>query len=142
MPRTAAVGSLEAGLRHGTLTLVGDRLEVRNGAAARGFEVQAMRAVRLEQRPLYEALVVGAIAAIALAACPWIWARLVLLPVVVVSAALCFAERKLRIALELEGGRHEGIPLGTAPKDRAEGVLRRFLPLAEALSRRGVRVAS
>ena len=132
---------LEAGLGKGTLALIGDRLELRqHEAGRRQFAVQSVRSVRLVQRPLFEALLLALACALLIVSCPWLWGRLLLVPVMVVSTALCFAERRIRLKLTLENGQRARFDLGTAPRERADRLRRRFVPLAEALSQRGVEV--
>jgi hypothetical protein len=140
-PGATAPPDLEAGLGKGTLALIGDRLELRQRTSGRRqFALHSVRSVRLVQRPLFEALGLSFAACLLIATCPWLWGRLLMIPVMVVSAALCFTERRIRLKVTLDTGERERFDLGTAPRDRADRLTARFLPLAEALSERGVEV--
>lgn len=134
--------TLETALGHRKIAVRGDRLEWRGGGRTRRFQlgVGGVRELRLEQRPLFESLVVGIAVAIGLALLPALAARLALLPVVLISLAACFLERRYRLTVVLEDGRRTELSLGTCRPQEAADLRRRLGNLAQTLSAYGVSV--
>jgi hypothetical protein len=134
---------VEARRRRHSLTVQGDRLEWREGARTRRFllGVGGVREVRLVQRPLFEALAVGICVAVGLTLTPSLLARLALLPVVLLSLAACFLERRYRLAVQLEDGRKAELPLGTGLPRQGRDLQRGLARLTGPLNARGVSVA-
>lgn len=134
--------SLETDLGHSSLAVRGDRLEWRVGATTRRFQlgVGGVREVRLEQRPLFESLVGGVAVIIGLTLMPTLVARLALLPVVLISLAACFLERRYRLTVLLGDGKKADLPLGTGRIHQGRDIRRGLGQLAQTLRAYGVSV--
>jgi hypothetical protein len=134
--------ALDTVLGHSSLAVRGDRLEWRVGARTRRFQlgVGGVRVVRFEERPLFESLLVGMVVAIGLTLMPSLVARLALLPVVLISLAACFLERRYRLTVLLEDGKKAGLPLGTGRIHQGRDIRRGLGQLAQTLRAYGVSV--
>ena len=131
-----------ASLRNRSLGVRGESLEWRAGGRLRRFQLGTggVREVRLLQRPLFEALAVGICVAVGLALLPSLLARLALLPVVLLSLAACFLERRYRLEVRWEHGERAALSLGTGHLRQGRELRRGLQRLTGALNAHGVSV--
>jgi hypothetical protein len=135
---------LEATLGRGQrLTLSEKKLEWHPGVGnAQAFPLEELKGARLHRRPVFEALILGALAVALGALVPWLWARIVLGLFFALSLTACFAQRRFFIELTGEKGvARLPLAIGRVGAPIGQRVMSIWQSLKDELERRGVRCA-
>jgi hypothetical protein len=131
---------LEATLGRGQRLCLSEKQLEWHGAPSKAyFALPDLKGAKLQARPVWETLIFGSVALIALVVAPWLWLRLAFAGLVVVAVLACFIQRRFFLLLATEKGT-AALPLGIGARNApiSQRIQSIWGSLRDELERRGV----